>query len=234
MSSFLAARRSRPKAPDVWPAKAIDPHTSVWATLAPALGILLSLSCGRSLVHDGSSSRGSSAGGAPASSSGGQGGDSGETPLGQTDTCGGCGDPMCMLAHTLFTCADGGKCEAAVCAPGFANCNISTADCETSFESPPGAGGCLPHYVDTLPIATGSFDNAWTAIAPDGSFFLAGTFSGAVDFDPSPGRAVRVPSSAGNNFLIGGTSNGGTVDFDPGPGIDPIFGEISFLSRFTL
>jgi hypothetical protein len=117
-----------------------------------------------------------------------------ETPLGQPDTCGACGDPACTLANTLFTCADGGKCDVAVCAPGFANCNTTSPDCETSFDSPPASGGCLPHYVGTLSIATESFDNAWTAIAPDGSFFLAGDFTGAVDFDPSSGRDVRTAS----------------------------------------
>ena len=48
------------------------------------------------------------------------------------------------------------------------------------------------------------------------------------------GHAVALStSSAGNGFVVGGTSNGGTVDFDPGPGVDPLFGEISFVSRFT-
>ena len=114
-----------------------------------------------------------------------------ETILGQPDNCGGCGDPACALANTLFTCADGTSCGAAVCAAGFANCNTTSADCETSFASPPASGGCLPHYVGTLPIATGAFAGAGTAIAPDGSFFLAGTFMGAVDFDPSAGKDVR-------------------------------------------
>jgi hypothetical protein len=120
-----------------------------------------------------------------------------ETPLGQPGNCGACGDPSCTLANTLFTCADGGKCDAAVCVPGFANCDATSADCETSFDSPPASGSCLPHYVGTVPIATESFDNAVTAIAPDGSFFLAGTFSGSVDFDPSSGRDIRTTSDKG-------------------------------------
>jgi outer membrane protein assembly factor BamB len=39
-------------------------------------------------------------------------------------------------------------------------------------------------------------------------------------------------SAAGSTMVIGGTDSG-TADFDPGPGIDPIFGDISFVSRFT-
>ena len=39
-------------------------------------------------------------------------------------------------------------------------------------------------------------------------------------------------SAAGNTMLIGG-ANSGTADFDPGPAIDPVFGDISFVSRFT-
>jgi hypothetical protein len=120
-----------------------------------------------------------------------------ETILGTTADCGLCGDPKCTAANTLFTCSDGGDCKGAVCAPGFANCDTASPDCETALDSPPaGGGGCLPHYVGTVPIATQLFDNAVTAIAADGSFFLAGTFSGAVDFDPSANRDVRTTSDA--------------------------------------
>ncbi len=179
-----------------------------------------------------------------------------ETALGAIDNCGGCGDPVCTLANTLFTCADGGNCGAAVCAPGFANCNTTSADCETSFASPPASGSCLPHYLSTLPIATGVFSNAATAIAPDGSFFLAGAFNGAVDFDPSSSKDVRtstdddgyvtkfnadgsyawtaVFAGRGEIYLssLAVTPSGGvvtagsymdTVDFDPGPGSDVHF-----------
>ena len=120
-----------------------------------------------------------------------------ETILGTTTDCGACGDSACSIANTLFTCTDGAaSCTAATCAPGFANCSTASLDCETSFASPPaGAGGCLPHYVGTIGIATQRFNNAVTAIAPDGSFFLAGTFMGAVDFDPSANRDVRTTTN---------------------------------------
>ena len=45
-----------------------------------------------------------------------------ETPIGGVTDCGSCGDPVCDIANTLFTCADGGSCSAAVCQSGFANC----------------------------------------------------------------------------------------------------------------
>jgi hypothetical protein len=115
-----------------------------------------------------------------------------ETPLGTTTDCGGCGDPACTTANTLFTCADSGSCNSGVCTAGFANCNTANPDCETTFASPPASGGCLPHYVGTFGIATQRFNNAVTAIASDGSFFLAGTYQGAVDFDPSANRDVRM------------------------------------------
>ena len=46
------------------------------------------------------------------------------------------------------------------------------------------------------------------------------------------GAAALSISSAGNTFMIGGSSDG-TADFDPGPAIDPVFGDLSFVSRFT-
>jgi len=120
-----------------------------------------------------------------------------ETILGTSTDCGSCGDPACTSANTLFTCSDGGNCKGAPCAPGFANCDTTSPDCETPLASPPAsAASCLPHYVGTLPIATELFDNAVTAIAADGSFFLAGAFTGAVDFDPSAGRDIRTATDA--------------------------------------
>ena len=112
-----------------------------------------------------------------------------ETDLGTPDNCGACGDPECALPNTLLTCGDGSGCAVAVCAPGYANCDTTSPDCETMVSSPgPPPAGCLPHYVGTLPIATQRFDGATSAVAPDGSFFLAGAFTGSVDFDPSMGR----------------------------------------------
>ena len=112
-----------------------------------------------------------------------------ETQLGTDDTCSACADKSCQLSNTLFACREGAtRCDSAVCAPGFANCDVTSADCESSFAV---AASCLPKYVDTLPIATGTLDYGLSAIAPDRSTFLAGDWFGSVDFDPSAGRDIR-------------------------------------------
>jgi len=72
-----------------------------------------------------------------------------------------------------------------------ANCDVTSPDCEAPFTM---AASCLPKYIDTLAIATGALDLVATAIAPDGSTFLAGIWTGTVDFDPSSGRDIRVAS----------------------------------------
>ena len=113
-----------------------------------------------------------------------------ETQLGTDDNCGGCGDKSCGLANTFFTCSDGARCDAAICSPGYANCDAASADCEATFAA--GTAGCLPHYIDTFSLATNAFDIVATAIAPDGSTFLAGIFEGTVDFDPSGAKDIRV------------------------------------------
>ena len=116
-----------------------------------------------------------------------------ETILGNDPNCGGCNDPACSLANTLYTCSDGLGCKASVCSVGFANCNTTSPDCETTVASPAaGSGTCLPQYVSSAGLATQLQDNTLTAIASDGSFFIASVYQGAVDFDPSSaGRDVR-------------------------------------------
>ena len=123
-----------------------------------------------------------------------------ETQLGTNDNCGGCGDKACTLANTLFTCNDGTGCGAAICAPGFANCDVTNAGCEASFAATTRAA-CLPRYGGTSPIATQIFDSTAAAMASDGSFFVAGTFTGAVDFDPSTGRDVRTSPNGLDGYV---------------------------------
>jgi hypothetical protein len=123
-----------------------------------------------------------------------------ETQLGTDDDCGDCGDKSCQLANTLFTCSQGAApCDAALCAPGFANCSTTSPDCEASFATTP-APACVPRYIDTFPIAPGVLDSNLTAIALDGSTYLAGVWNGTVDFDPSAGRDIRT-SSDQDGFL---------------------------------
>lgn len=124
-----------------------------------------------------------------------------QTLLGTSDNCGSCGDQACALASTLFTCNDGPSCQSAVCAPGFANCDATSADCETAFATP-ASSTCLPLYLDSIPIGTQRFDSVATGIAPDGSYFLAGTFSQSVDFDPAPAtRDIRTAPGATSGFV---------------------------------
>ena len=122
-------------------------------------------------------------------------GDSGcETLLGQDDNCGGCGDKKCDLANTFFTCSDGPRCDSALCAPGYANCDTTTPDCESSFTA---TASCMPVYTDTFPIPIGYLDPVVTALAADGSVFLGGHFDGATDFNPTlAGKDVRVSTDS--------------------------------------
>ncbi len=119
-----------------------------------------------------------------------------ETSLGNDLNCGGCNDPTCALDNTMYTCSDGLGCKASVCAIGYANCNPSNPDCETTVASPAaGSGGCLPQYVGSIGLANQLGDTTVTAIASDGSFFIASIYQGAVDFDPSSaGKDVRTAS----------------------------------------
>ncbi len=110
-----------------------------------------------------------------------------ETSLGYPSNCGGCNDPACTVANTMFTCSDGLGCNASVCEVGTANCDTSSPDCETLVESTtPTSGGCLPQYAGTVALATQNLIFTPVAIAPDGSFFIGGAYQGMVDFDPSP------------------------------------------------
>ncbi len=109
--------------------------------------------------------------------------------------------PACAIPHTLLTCDDGLGCKSAICAAGYANCDVSNPDCETSIAPPPsGANACWPHYQGTRPIADGRNQDSATAMAADGSFFLAGTFTGTVDFDPSAGIDLRT-AGEGNAYV---------------------------------
>src|SRR5262249_40380414 len=86
------------------------------------------------------------------------------------------------------------------CAPGFANCEGSSPDCETTFAA---GGACVPRYLGTTAFAPNVFVPAVTVIGTDGSFFLTGTFRGTVDFDPSAGQALRstdVPAGTGSSI----------------------------------
>jgi hypothetical protein len=121
-----------------------------------------------------------------------------ETQLGNALNCAGCGDVACPLANTLLTCSSDTHCATAICAPGFANCDATTPDCETSFAT---GGFCLPTYLGTAPFATLANDVGTVAIGSDGSYFLGGEFSGTVDFDPTAGRDIQTSVDANDGYV---------------------------------
>jgi hypothetical protein len=108
--------------------------------------------------------------------------------LGTAVNCAACGDPACTLPNTLMSCASADQCARAICAVGFGSCNGSSLDCETGFAA---GGTCLPRHRGTTGFATDYTPGSWTAIATDGSFFLAGQFRGTVDFDPTGAHDVH-------------------------------------------
>jgi hypothetical protein len=128
------------------------------------------------------------------------------TPLDTTANCGACGIPACGVAHTLLTCSAAGACGHPVCAAGFANCNATSPDCETAFDA---AGGCFPTYSGTLALADLSV--VASAVAADGSLFLAGTFTAPTDFDPGSAKDTRAPIGPSDVFLTKLTASGAAV-----------------------
>jgi hypothetical protein len=59
----------------------------------------------------------------------------------------------------------------------------------------------MPEYLGTRAIADGSLRDSATAMAPDGSFFVGGTFLGTVDFDPTGGRDVRTAGGDTDGYI---------------------------------
>jgi hypothetical protein len=123
-----------------------------------------------------------------------------ETPLGTDANCEGCGDKACALANTVLTCPSANACTSAICAPGYGNCDSSTPDCEASFAS---GATCLPGHLGTAVFALPPVSAETVAVATDGSYFVAGSFSGSADFDPTPGQDIRTSDtpSVGNGFI---------------------------------
>ncbi len=118
-----------------------------------------------------------------------------ETPLGTAVNCAACGDPSCAIANTLVTCGSANACATAVCAPGFGNCDGAGPDCEASLAA---GASCFPAYLGTAAFATQSLDAVATTFGTDGSVFVAGAFTGMVDFDPTAGEDLRVTAVPGD------------------------------------
>lgn len=140
-----------------------------------------------------------------------------EAPLDGPENCGLCGVTAIAYEHTRTVCTSPGG-WFPICEPGFADCNLDRLDCETGYEG--GEPSCLPAYLGSLSLDPGIGVNA-VSLGPDGEIFLAGTFTGPVDFDPSPASdlvsmgsdysAFVTKLDAGGNYLwtraFGGTSD---------------------------
>ena len=109
-----------------------------------------------------------------------------ETVLTTPENCGACGRPACDLKNVDAPCNGGvdSVCAGAICAVGYGDCDTTTHDCEASFGS--AAATCFPKYRHTDAIQT-SLGSAGMAVGADGTRFLAGWFTGSVDFDPTAG-----------------------------------------------
>lgn len=115
-----------------------------------------------------------------------------ETKLDTPSDCGACGHPACELANVVAPCRQpASSCDEGICAPGYANCDHSSPDCETALGA---AGSCLPSYEGTVWLPTGQ-DGA-VAVGADGVRFIGGQFIDPLDFDFTSGVDRRSPSGA--------------------------------------
>ncbi len=139
-----------------------------------------------------------------------------ETPLDTAANCGSCGT-VCPNDRPLCGGQRGHEnCLGACAAPTPDACGSSCTDlqsdprhcgaCGTVCESYQACdrGRCTPRYVKTDVQAVEEADGVQGGsplIAPDGSYFVSGTFWKAVDFNPSSGQDIRTPSTLFDTYL---------------------------------
>lgn len=118
-----------------------------------------------------------------------------ETPLDGPEHCGACGRVATVYEHARMICtsADGAL---PVCEPGFGDCDLTQLDCETGFDD--GQPSCLPEYLGSIALDRRIVVSA-LSLGPNGEIYLAGSYTGAVDFDPGPASDVIV----GNQYDAG-------------------------------
>jgi hypothetical protein len=122
-----------------------------------------------------------------------------ETRIDTADDCGACGRKACDLPNVTVACqASGPSCFDAICAPGFANCDLPSPGCEAAYASP--AASCAPVYRGTASSLTYPY-NVPFAATPDGAQFIGGQFQGVVDLDPTGGVDERTSSSSGFAYI---------------------------------
>lgn len=91
-----------------------------------------------------------------------------------------------------------GQASPSFCAAGTANCDHTTPHCETTVDAP---NSCFPHDLGSYTPPT-AYGVAKVALGPDGSYYLAGSFSQLTDFDPGPGMDLRVPKGMTDIYLV--------------------------------
>lgn len=138
-----------------------------------------------------------------------------ETPLDTAASCGACG-AACPVDRPLCGGARGNEtCVAACAAPTPDVCGSSCTDlqsdprhcgaCGTACDSYQACerGRCSPRYVNTAVLAApeGAIPAA-IAIAPNGAYFVAGSFTQPVDLDPGAAQDIRTPGSAVDGFVV--------------------------------
>jgi hypothetical protein len=102
-------------------------------------------------------------------------------PLDTPENCGACGRDSCVAAqHTSLDCSNPDGCLPPLCNAGYANCDRSALDCETVQ-----GASCWPEYAGTAFFDAQQLDISAATYGSDGSLFIAGSFQGSKDFDPS-------------------------------------------------
>lgn len=105
-----------------------------------------------------------------------------EASLDGPQNCGDCGILAIAYEHTQMNCASVGG-NFPICEPGFGDCRLDERDCETSYAD--AQPSCLPVYLGSLELDR-SLDVSIVQLGPGGEIYLAGSFTGTVDFDPGP------------------------------------------------
>jgi hypothetical protein len=119
--------------------------------------------------------------------------------LDSEEHCGTCDVPAPSFAHARAVCTDEAP-SPPVCQQGFADCELQSYDCETSYDSP--LLGCLPLYLGSTVYAGEALVGSAALLAPSGELYVAGFMSAALDFDPGPDEDVIQPSGAAQSYVV--------------------------------